>query len=257
MKKKQKTSLGTAILNKNKDKKNKKNKISKAKLEWITLVLLVLSMAVAQVSGFYPYVYYYAKCGDKPLEVRGSSYRIPYDNTYGIHMGSDYSRCFDELPKDLQRDPFSKAGAAMVKKQADEEDRLKRLAAEYEVYVSRGYEISKIYTSEQGDGLRTTFSITTDANHKFSVREMKKDSDFSYTNLCSKLAQENWSGTVIGKDNKGREICRTNISKYIKDYIVGINIGKTAIMLQAPNTSEELLNNEAAAIFSSMEPYSN
>jgi hypothetical protein len=39
---------------------------------------------------------------------------------------------------------------------------------------------------------------------------------------------------------------------------VGINIGGTGIMLETPidkNNSEELLNREAIAVFSSMEPY--
>jgi hypothetical protein len=252
MKKKQKPFLHSIVLN-----KNKKHKISKAKLEWGILIILVLSMVVAQVSGLYPYAYNYAKCDGAPLEVRGSYYRIPDDDIYGIHIGSDYSRCFDRTPEDLQRDPSTKIGAAIIRNKADNEARLKRLAAEYDIYIPNGYKVSDIHTLEQSDGLVTRFSVTTSTNNKFSVREMKKDDDFSYTNLCSRPASENWSGTIIGKDSKGREICKVNPSKYVKDYIVGINIGKTAIMLQAPNISEELLNAEATAIFSSMEPSSN
>jgi hypothetical protein len=122
-----------------------------------------------------------------------------------------------------------------------------------------GYKISELYTTERGDdGLQTTFFLTTSTNHKFDVREMKKESAFSYTDLCSKPATANWSGTVIGRDSKGREVCRADLSKYIKDYIVGANIGKTAIMLQTPlqqipDVSVEVLNAEAIAIFSTME----
>jgi hypothetical protein len=239
---------------------NKKVIVTKSRLEWAILIILIVSVTAAQVSGLYPYIYNYARCDGAPLEVRGSYYRIPYDDIYGIHIGSDYGRCFDGLPTDLQRDPSTKAERAKEKKQADEANRLKRLAAEYKIYVPNGYAISSINTSEQGDGLQTMFSIIVDGDRRFSVREMKKDSDFSYTNLCSKPAEENWSGTIIGKDDKGREICRTNISKYIKEYIVGINIGETAIMLQAANNTaeeSESLNAEAIAIFSTMTSYSN
>lgn len=233
---------------------NKKIVVTKPRLQWAILIALVVSVGAAQVSGLYPYVYSYAKCKGEPLEVRGVHYRAPYDENYGIHIGSDYSRCFGEPTSDLQRDPSTKAAKAIAKRQADEVERLKRLSAEYEIYVPTGYKISDINTSEQGDGLQTVFTITTDTNRKFTVREMKKDSDFSYTNLCSKPATPNWSGTIIGRDSKGRDICRTNISKYVTDYVVGVNIEKTAIMLRAPNNSpEELLNAEATAIFSSME----
>jgi hypothetical protein len=236
---------------------NKRILVTKPRMEWAILIILVLSMIAAQVSGLYPYAYNYARCHDAPIEVRGSYYRLPFDDIYGIHIGSDYSRCFDGLPTDLQRDPSTKAEVAKAKQRANEVDRLKRLAAEYEIYVPKGYTISSIHTSKQGGDLQTAFSVTTNTNHRFDVREMKKDSDFSYTNLCSKPAEENWSGTIIGSDSKGREICRTNISKYIKDYIVGINTGKTAIMLQTPNTEEGLLNAEATALFSAMELRSN
>jgi hypothetical protein len=215
-----------------------------------------VSVVAVQVSGLYPYVYGYAKCKGEPLEVRGGYYRTSYDDNYGIHIGSDYSRCYGQSTTDLQRDPSTKIAKAIAKRQADEAERLKRLGSEYEIYVPNGYKISDMDTSEQGDGLQTTFIITTDTNRKFTVREMKKDSEFSYTNLCSKPATPNWSGTIVGKDAKERNICRTNISKYVTDYVVGVNIEKTAIMLRAPNGPAELLNAEAAAIFSSMELYS-
>lgn len=233
---------------------NKKIAITKPRLQWAILILLVASVITAQVSGLYPYAYSYAKCKGEPLEVRGAYYRTSYDENYGIHIGSDYSRCFGESTDGLQRDPSTKVAKVIAKRQSDEAERLKRLSAEYDIYVPNGYKISDINTSEQGDGLQTRFTITTDTNRKFTVREMKKDSDFSYTNLCSKPATPNWSGTIIGKDVKGRDICKTNISKYVTDYVVGINIEKTAIMLKTSNiSSEELLNAEAAAIFSSME----
>lgn len=231
----------------------KKIPVTKPRLEWAILIALVVSVIAVQVSGLYPYVYSYAKCKGEPLEVMGGYYRTSYDENYGIHIGSDYSRCFGQSTTDLQRDPSTKIAKAIAKRQADEAERLKRLAAEYKIYVPNGYKISDIDTSEQGDGLQTAFTITTDTNRKFTVREMKKDSQFSYTNLCSKAATPNWSGTILGKDAKGRDICRTNISKYVTDYVVGINIEETAIMLRTPNGSEELLNAEATAIFSSME----
>lgn len=233
----------------------KKIAVTKPKLEWAILIILVVSVVAAQVSGLYPYAYSYAKCHDAPLEVRGGYYRTSYDENYGIHIGSDYSRCFGQSTTDLQRDPSTKAAKAMAKRQADEAERLKRLASEYDIYIPHGYKISDINTSEQGDGLQSTFTVTTSTNRKFTVREMKKDSNFSYTNLCSKPATPNWSGTIIGRDAKGRDICRTNISKYVKDYVIGVNIEKTAIMLRTPDTSAESLNAEATAIFSSMEPY--
>jgi hypothetical protein len=87
-------------------------------------------------------------------------------------------------------------------------------------------------TIEDGDGLGTIFYVITTTNHMFSVSEMKSDNYNSYTDLCSKPAEVNWSGTVIDKDSQGRAICRVNPSKYVPDYRVGINIGKTTVMLR-------------------------
>jgi hypothetical protein len=236
--------------------------MTKSKRKWAALALLVLLIPVGIWSNLFAYEYYYFKCEGQPLELDDKYYRVAGDDGYGIRPGSDYSKCSYDRPADRQRDPSTKVGAALVKRQADEAARLQRLATEHEIYVPTWYKISDIYTTDRGDdGLQTTFSITTSTNHKFEVREMKKESAFSYTDLCSKPATANWSGTVIGRDSKGREVCRTNLSKYIKDYIVGISIGKTAIMLQTPlqqtpATSVEVLNAEAIAIFSAMDSYS-
>lgn len=231
--------------------------VTKPRLQWVVLATLVTFMAAAQFSGLYPYMYGYARCDGPPVEIRGSYYRVFVDENYGIHPGSDYAYCLDELPTNLERDPSTRVAKAEMKKLEDEANRLERLADEYEIYIPDGYEISEVRTSEQGDGLQTSFSVIS-SNPKFTVREMGKDSDFSYTNLCSRPAAGSWSGTIIGSDSKGRDVCRVNINKYIKDYIVGINIGKTAIMLRTSNSDEEdLLNSEAIKIFNAMQPYSN
>lgn len=204
----------------------------------------------------FAYEYYYIKCEGQPLEVTGKYYKAPGDEGYGIHPGSDYSHCLYEGPAGVQRDPSTKIGAAVAQRQADEANKLRNLASEYKIYVPDGYKMSDITTSNLGDRMETTFTITTDSNRKYRVREMKKDSEFSYTNLCSKPAEGSWSGIVIGNDSKGREICRTDLSKYIKDYIVGINIENTAIMLQTPIGTDEVLNAEVTAIFSTLKVHS-
>ncbi|HEX6415940.1 MAG TPA: hypothetical protein VFZ62_00245 [Candidatus Saccharimonadales bacterium] len=235
----------------------RKIEVSKVRLQWSILIILVLSMIFAQVSGFYPYVYNYARCDEAPVEVREGYYRISFDETYGIHFGSDYSYCLDELPFSIPRDPATKIGKAEAKAAANQKIRREQLAAAYDVHVPVGYDVSEIHTNEYSDEFRTSFLVTTDSGREFYVREMKKDSDFSYTNLCSKPGTENWSGRIIGLDAKGREICKVNPSKYISDYVVGINIGNTAIMLQTPGSEDEALNAEATAIFSAMEPQKN
>ena len=227
--------------------KYKKDSSLKSKLEWTILALLILAVFFAIWSNLFTYGYYYVKCQDKPAEVFGNYYRIPYDKGYGIHPGSDYSNCSYSKPEGKTRDPSTKAG--MIQAQNSEQPK-----ANYDVYVPDGYTIIKPIVLSGGTK-ETSFAITTKSGTTFRVREMNKDSDFSYTNLCSKPAEENWSGTIVGNDDKGRTICRTNISKYVKNYIAGINIGRTAIMLQTSNGSEELLNSEVIAIFSSMKEY--
>lgn len=236
-----------------------KNTITtKTKIEWAILIALVLLIPIGLWSNLFAYQYYYFKCEGQPLELDGAYYRVSGDKGYGIHPGSDYSKCMYDQPQGVQRDPSTKVGAAMVQRQIDEANRQRRMVAAYDIHAPKGYTITDIVTSERGDGLETQFSVTTKTDHIFRVREMKHDNDFSYTNLCTKPAEGSWSGTIIGQDDKGRDICRTDINQYVDDYIVGMNIGKTAIMLQAPIDSapEELLNAEAAAIFSAMESYS-
>jgi len=225
----------------------KRDNTLKSKIEWTILVLLILAIPLAIWTNLFVYEYYYFKCGDKPTEVFGNYYRIPYDQGYGIHPGSDYSNCSYSAPPDKIRDPSTKAGMAQARN--DEEQK-----PDYDIYVPDGYTISGLPNSG-ASSRETSFTVSTKSNIDFRVREMNKDSNFSYTNLCSKPREGSWSGTPIGKDDKGRTICRTNPSKYIKDYIVGINIGRTGIMLQASNNSEEILDSEATAIFSSMKPY--
>ncbi len=183
------------------------------------------------------------------MEVAGKYYRIPGDKGYGIHPGSDYSNCSYAAPPGTQRDPSTKAGAGIAKRKADAAAKLRQ----HKIYIPKGYTVSNISTSNPGDGLETRFYVTTNTNHRFSVHEMKKGGIYDYTVLCSKPAEENWSGTVIGQDSKGRTICKTNVSKYVKDYNVGITIGKTAIMIKSSDASTVALDAEATAIFSSME----
>lgn len=217
----------------------------KAKVEWTVLIILVAAIAFAGWSNLFSYEYYYFKCQDRPTEVFGQYYRIPYDKGYGIHHGSDYSNCTYSAPAGKIRDPSTEAGAP---KAAPE------VQYDYDVYVPEGYKISRLATLDQGGG-ETSFTITTESGIDFYAREMSKDSDFSYTSLCSKPAEENWSGTIIGVDNRGENICRTNLSKYVDHYTVGINLGRTSIMLEAHTGTDGILNNEATQIFNSMKLY--
>lgn len=234
----------------------KKRFISKTKIQWLILIVLTAIIPFAIWSNIFAYEYNYIRCEGRPFEITGRFFKAPSDEGYGIHPGSDYSKCLYEKPAGLQRDPSTKLGAAELQKQADEASRVKNLASAYKIYIPNGYKISELHASDLGDRMETTYTITTNSNHKYHVREMQKDSDFSYTNLCSKPAEGSWSGTIIGKDNKGREICRTNLSKYIQDYIVGVNIENTAVMLQTPIDNADVLNNEATAIFNAMKVYS-
>lgn len=223
----------------------------KTKIEWTLLVVLVVAIPLAVWSNLFAYEYYYLKCQDRPTEVFGNYYRIPYDKGYGIHPGSDYSNCSWSTPAGKTRDPSTKAGMAQAKKEEPPK-------ANYDLYTPDGYEFTKPSSHSQGyNELETSFKVTTKDSIVFRVREVNKNSDFSYTSLCSKPAEGSWSGTIIGKDGEGRIICRTDPNKYIKDYIVSINIGRTAIMLQAPYGSEGQLKAEAIDVFNAMRPSSN
>lgn len=234
----------------------KKMAITKPRLEGVILIILVVSVAAAQVSGLYPYVYNYSKCTDAPLEVRGGYYRLPSDENYGIHLGSDYSRCYDgPLPKDLQRDPSTKAAiknAAMKAAQKAKDDARIALISDYIVYKPEGYDISDFMQSDYGDRFESNYRIKTANGREFDVSEMKKGASYDYAQNCHKLPTENWSGTIIGLDSTGREICKTNLSKYVTQYTVGMYIDQTAIIMRAKNASEVLLNDEVIKIFSSM-----
>lgn len=228
--------------------------LTKPRLELIVLIFLVVSVIVAQVSGFYPYTYNYARCGDAPLEVRKPYYRIPTDNGYGIHIGSDYSRCFDRFPTDLQRDPTTRIGAKLLKASKDKTDFTHGVDG-YTVYTPKGYPIAHLGKSGQPGYVETTYT-TSSGDVQFRVREMKKDSIMSYTNLCDKPPEDGWSGEVTGKDTEGRKICRAHMP-HEQEYIVGVNIGNTAIMLQARlDKSEAELNAAATTLFSAIQPYS-
>lgn len=223
--------------------------ITKSKIEWLILGLLITLIVLGVWSNIFAYEYYYFKCDDKPTEIAGKYYRIPGDKGYGIHPGSDYSNCSYAAPPGAQRDPSTKAGAGIMKRKLDEAVKISK----HKVYIPKGYQLSNMAISKSGDDLETRFYVTTNTNNKFSVHESKKGSIYDYTVLCSKPAEENWSGTVIGQDSKGRTICKTNTSKYVKDYFVGIVIGETSIMLRSPNISTDTLDAEAKDIFSSME----
>lgn len=231
----------------------KKIAVTKPRLEWAILAVLILSVIAVQVSGLYPYAYNYAKCAGEPIEVRGPYFRLPFDDRYGIHMGSDYSRCFDQMPVDVQRDPATRIGAAQLETAHDQEDFTSGIDG-YTVYVPHGYSISGLGKSQVPENRETSYLVSANGI-EFRAREMKKDSYMSYTNLCDRPPEEKWSGEVIGVDTEGRNICRTH-SYYVKDYIVGVNIGNTGIMLQAPlDKSEAELNAAATALYSSMKPY--
>jgi hypothetical protein len=126
MKKKQKSSVTPSL------SISKRNNRTKAKLTWAVLALLVLLIPLGIWSNLFAYEYYYFKCEGQPLEVDNNYYRVAGDDGYGIRPGSDYSHCSYDRPADAKRDPSSKVGAALVKREADEADRLKRLAIEHE-----------------------------------------------------------------------------------------------------------------------------
>lgn len=233
----------------------KKVVITKTSLEWFVLTALVLLVLTAYFSGLYSYVYGYAKCDDTPLEVRGSYFRLPYDENYGIHAGSDYSHCSGERPTGLERDPSTKAGAQLLEASRKEKD-FSHGAVGFTVYTPEAYEITHFYKSGSENDVQVSYFVTLN-NTRYRVRVMKKDSTYSYTNLCSQPPTEKWSGEIIGMDATGHKICRI-VSTYIDEYVVGINIGNSAIMLHTPiDKSEALLNSDARVLFDAMVPYKN
>lgn len=233
--------------------------ITKSRLEWIILLTLVLLAGTAQISGLYPYAYNYAICGEKPLEIIDHKYyRLPSDEEYGVHIGSSYEGCFGELNKyALQRDPSTKGAqriaAAAATKKAENDKRIASIA-DYTVYVPRGYERRDYAQKDYGDRYQTDFRIVTDSGLAFDVSETKIGSSYDYANVCNKEQTENWSGTIIGTDASGNKICKTNPSKYVQSYVVGMHIGNTAIMLRSKASAEKQFTSEVVAIYNAMQP---
>jgi hypothetical protein len=233
--------------------------VTKPRLEWAILLLLVLAAGVVQFSGLYPYAYNYAICGERPLEIRDHQYyRVPSDVEYGIHIGSSYDACFGEPSMyALQRDPSTKAAQRIAAKaaaqKAVENARIASIS-NYTVYTPQGYQISNYEQNDYGDRYQTDFRVTTNSGLVFDVSETKKGSSYDYAKVCDKEQTENWSGTIIGTDNSGNKICKTNSSKYVKQYVASMYKGDTAIMLRNKATAETQFTSEVVAIFDSMQP---
>ena len=237
---------------------NKNQRNIKSKILWIVLILLISAIPLAMWSNIFAYEYNYFRCEGKPLEVKGKYYKVSSDEGYGIHPDSNYDTCVHESTAGLQRDPSTKAGAALLKKhndhQAAEATRLKDISA-YKIYTPKYYKISDVISSDYGDRVETRFQLTTNTGSVFNVQEVKKGNAFSYADLCSKPASKNWSGTIIGKDQSGRDICRTNPNKYMTQYTVAMNMNETAIMLRGDPKSGDPSVAEVTNIFNSMELY--
>lgn len=182
---------------------------TKIKLQWIALSVLILSTVVVQALGVYSYAYGYAVCRDKPLEIRGNYYKIPYDEGYGIHAGSDYDRCWGESTMDLQRDPATKAGKIAAAQSAEERD-LSVRSLGYALYIPANYIMTELNKSPQTDkkNVNVGYQVTTNSGNKYDIREMNKESDFNYASLCSMPKQKYWYGVVIGKDKYNQPICK-------------------------------------------------
>lgn len=234
----------------------------KSNTQLLILTLLILLIPLGIYTNFFAFEFRYFQCRDWPLELRGSYYRLPSDEGYGIHSDSDYSYCQFEYPRNSIRDPSTTMGAKIAAKKAETEQKMRDFSPSvlgFTLYTPKNYKVSKLPDTHalnmQNSEVR--YAITTNGGFDFDARVMSKNSNMSYTNLCSRPSSENWSGVVIGKDSAGRDICRAQLSKYIKKYIVGVNIGNTGIMLQAPlgKISEKSLDAEVTRIFSSMEAY--
>ena len=128
-----------------------------------------------------------------------------------------------------------------------------REISDYTAYTPKGYAISSYTQSDDGDRLETNYTVTTPNSTQFDISEMKKGASYDYVQNCYNQPTENWSGTVIGLDSAGRKICKTNLSKYVTQYIVGIYIDKTAIIMRTSSESSSLLDDEVTRIFSSMQ----
>jgi len=228
----------------------KKITSKKILVKWLILVLLIMLLPVAHLFGFFSFAHSYLRCEDLPVEINGQHYRTPTDDGYGLHVGSKYV-CYGEIPSGVQRDPSTVAGKKIAALKAKEAERF-ALLSNYNVYKPEGYNISFFRQSDNGDRFDTQFIIKSDRGIAYDVLETKKGSSYDYVEQCSKPPTENWSGTVIGVDDSGRDICRINLSKYITRYTVGIYIDNTAIILQTKSNAEQELNAEVVKIFSAM-----
>jgi hypothetical protein len=236
---------------------NKWYKISKTKIELLVLIILVTLIPLGIWSNAFAYEYYYLKCQDQPMELEGKYYRLPADKGYGIHPGSDYHVCDSKPPQGYTRDLSTIAGKAFAKEAQFQYERL-HPKPNYALYIPEGHSFSALKTITGGGGKPVTnFYVATPDNLTFTIQEMTKDNDFSYTNLCTKPGDANWTGTVIAHDSADREICRVNPSKYITSYFAGINIGNTAVMLSIAKDPTTDLTAQVTAIFSAMKPYLN
>lgn len=234
--------------------KRKKIPISKTKLEWLILIILILFIPIGIWTNLFAYGYNYIRCEGKPIELDGMYYRSPYDEGYAIRNGSNYNFCLFENPPNAQRDPSTKIGADIALKNDLANIKQSSMHAKHVIYTPSGYKIQNIDTRQNGNELMTRYEILADDGIIFNAEVMPENSHFNYANICSKPASKNWSGNIIGKDRNGHSICKTNNSRYVKSYTVGITIDKTAIVLRNGDyPSEELLDPVAKDIFGSME----
>jgi hypothetical protein len=218
------------------------------RFKWLILCLLLMLIPLGFWSNFFAYGYHYFRCEAQPVEVDGEYYRLSIDNGYGIRPGSDYSHC--GAPDGIKRDPRAKANVIYTKQHHDLH---KMLTSQYDAYVPQGYDVSELPTDYLGTYSITRFLVKTKTNNQFQLSEMRSGADYDSTGLCNKPPTEHWSGTIIGVDKKGRQVCKTNIGKYVDDYRAGITIDRTAIILKTSGAPTEALNAEVIDIFSSME----
>jgi hypothetical protein len=204
-------------------------------MQWIFLAVLLFAVTFGYLSGFFAYEYGYFKCGDKPLELDGRYYRIPGDKGYGIHPSSDYHICTYGQPPGLQRDPTTKAGAKMAGDYANGFNK----KTDYTIYVPENYQTTDLSQFPHGTGVETNFTITTEGMF-FSIREMKKGVDSSYTELCVNSVPDGFTRKAFGKDNRGNEICNTH-SRHLSQYnsALAVNVGNTSITVDCASTDKE------------------
>lgn len=250
--------------------KSRRMGIVKIILEFLVLVFLI---SAALISGIFPFAAKAISCGQLPYEASEFAYESPETGnglhyafpgtkgyTYGIRDGTNYYCTYNEMALAWQNFQTSD-----VYKKARIADQLSKV--DYTLFVPQRL-LRSDFQFSGSNNIQTEFDITSINSIRFGVKEVKKGTAYDDANSCNMPEQKYTYGKVINKV-QGRDVCLTvrkpgspDLGQYTQ-YVVGVDIGQTGVVLSANYDSKgsdnaellDLFNREAMDVFSNMVTY--